>query len=673
MIETDERSEYDEATGRLFRSFNPLFPDQSIYTEVTQYDGAGIPIEIKDENSRTDAFLFDAIDRLSQLQQLRTVNSAPVTYETGLDYDTQSNVSQVTDPASKATAYRTDDFGRLVEVTSPDTGVTRYLYDTENNRMTKIENADGAQSASRATVYEYDGLDRLTRIDLPNDPDWIFTYDTDPAKNQNGRLASATNGVVTTAYEYTDRGQVALERSTIDGLSFDTNWTYGATGRIATLRSPGSITTTTAYAGLRPESVSVDAGQTGSQVIANLEWLPFGPRRHAEFPPADDTAPPENRILSDRGFNLRGQIEDLAVTGPSGAPLVHRSYAYGLTGDGAAPNDPGPNLDEMADVILGSDSRYYFYDELDRLWKATDISGNPLFTYTYDAAGNRSQQLSGAGTTTYTYEPGTDRLLRSTGSNPREYGHDAFGSRTYEGTTPPAPGDATHLYNDENRLVQVQTLSPPGVVAQYTYDAFGRRVRKVAGSTTTYYFYDEEGQLLAEVTPRANATDIVRRYVFVEGELMGLVDRWNAEAGTPAWAPAAWFEIPDNLRPAPGMVLVGALLLGAALLARPLRRRPFVTAGVVVAVSVAGQLRRPRNDLLLGPHRYPGHAPGGHGLPRLRRHAESHLAGELRALRQGDREPGSGWGWHQFPPQRAVPGAILRWGERAALQLLPHL
>ncbi len=415
----------------------------------------------------------------------------------------------------------------------------------------------------------------------------MFTYDTDEAKNQKGRLASVTNGIVTTAYEYSNRGQVALERTTIDGLSFDTNWTYDAAGRMATLRSPGSITTTTVYAGLRPQSVFVEAGQNGNQSILNLQWLPFGPRRHAELPPYNSNPPPGNRVSSHRMFNLRGQIEDLEVTGPGAATLLHRSYDYRRTGAGAAPNDPGPNLDEMTDSLVGSDSRYYFYDELDRLWKATDLSGNPLFTYTYDAAGNRSQQLTGAGTTSYTYEPGTDRLLRSTGSNPKEYGHDAFGNRIYTGTSPPASGDATHLYNDENRLVQVQTLSPQTVVAQYTYDAFGRRVRKVAGSTTTYYFYDQDGQLLAEATPRANASDIVRRYIFVEGELMGLVDRANVEAGTPAWAPAAWFEIPDNLRPPPGIVLVGTLLLGAALLARPLRRRPLVTAGLVVVTTVS--------------------------------------------------------------------------------------
>jgi hypothetical protein len=35
-------------------------------------------------------------------------------------------------------------------------------------------------------------------VDLASDPDWLLTYDTSAAANQKGRLASVTNGVVTT-------------------------------------------------------------------------------------------------------------------------------------------------------------------------------------------------------------------------------------------------------------------------------------------------------------------------------------------------------------------------------------------------------------------------------------------------------------------------------------------
>ena len=276
------------------------------------------------------------------------------------------------------------------------------------------------------------------------------------------------------------------------------------------------------------------------------------------------------------------------MTGPGSLTALDRSYAYDVTAGTPGPVDPGPDLDRVEDHRDGAESRFYFYDELGRLGKATTLSGSPVFTYAYDAAGNRTQQSSAAGTTSYAYEPGTDRLAASTGAAPLVYAHDGFGNRTWAGPSAPAQGQATHRYNEESRLVTVQTAAQtPSVVAQYAYDGMGRRVKKVASYLTTYFFYDRDGQLLAEVTPRSGDTDIVRRYVFVEGELMGLVDRWDADAGTPAWAPLFWFEIPGELRPPPGIVPVAVLLIAAALLVPALRRRPLAAAGLALTATVS--------------------------------------------------------------------------------------
>jgi hypothetical protein len=68
-----------------------------------------------------------------------------------------------------------------VKVTSPNTGVTLYLYDQAGNLVAKQEDFAGTP---RTTLYEYDGLDRLTRVDFPSDPDWIFGYDASAALNQ---------------------------------------------------------------------------------------------------------------------------------------------------------------------------------------------------------------------------------------------------------------------------------------------------------------------------------------------------------------------------------------------------------------------------------------------------------------------------------------------------------
>jgi YD repeat-containing protein len=199
----DSTFSYDTA-GRLIKAFNPLFTNNSVATQFSP-DGNANPVSVTDENSHTDNLLYDALNRLTQIQQVRTG-----TYTTSFAYDSLSDVTKVTDATNKETDYTYDDLGRLVKVVSPDTNTTLYLYDAAGNLVTKIENFTGS---SRTTTYTYDGLNRLTGVSFPTDPAWTFTYDTSSSTHQVGRLASVTNGTVTTELEYSARGTGAAALS----------------------------------------------------------------------------------------------------------------------------------------------------------------------------------------------------------------------------------------------------------------------------------------------------------------------------------------------------------------------------------------------------------------------------------------------------------------------------
>ena len=122
----------------MLKAFNPLFPSGTVFTEYG-HDAKGNPIEVTDENGKQDNLLYDALDRLEEVAQVR----GGTTYTTGFAYDALSNVKQVTDPAGKSTDYLFDDLGRLVKVTSPNTGVTVYVYDLAGNLATKVEDLGG--------------------------------------------------------------------------------------------------------------------------------------------------------------------------------------------------------------------------------------------------------------------------------------------------------------------------------------------------------------------------------------------------------------------------------------------------------------------------------------------------------------------------------------------------
>jgi YD repeat-containing protein len=516
----DSTFSYDVA-GRLLKAFNPLFTDNSIYS-LYGHDGNGNQTSVSDENGKLDNLLYDALDRLTTVQQIR----GGTTYSTGYAYDAAGSVRQVTDPAGKATDYQFDDLGRLVKVTSPNTGVTLYLYDLAGNLVTKKEDFTGTP---RTTLYTYDGLDRLTSVDFPSDPDWIFTYDGSAALNQKGRLSSVGNGTVTTELEYSDRGELAVERTLIGGSSYAVSYGYDAAGNLTSLQSPSGVTSAYAYSADRPKTVTVTAGSS-QQVLRNLAFLSFGPRTRAELPPYD-AGTSANTVISTRSYNLRGQVSALQVTSPLGS-VLDQSFSYGYAIGAPGPVDGGPNLDRLIDNRDSSQSRFYFYDDLERLRKSTDLLGTPLFSYVYDANGNRTQQVAPGGTTNYSYAPSTDRIAQATGAAAKYYAHDAYGNRIWAGPSAYA-GTASHVYDQSNRLIEVRDPTSQAVLGKYTYDAAGRRVRKIAGGVTTLFFYDSAGHLI-ESQKLSTSPATRRSYVFVEDELVGVVDQ--PPSGSPVFS-----------------------------------------------------------------------------------------------------------------------------------------
>jgi RHS repeat-associated protein len=372
---------------------------------------------------------------------------------------------------------------------------------------------------------------------------------------------------VVTEFEYTDRGQLALEATEFDSRRYETEYTYDVSGNIDTVTTPAGTVVDYAYTGARVSEVDVTYGAQ-TETIENLIWLPFGPLEDADFPAGAELR---------RSFNLRYQLVDLEVKDTATTPntLVDRKFTYDYTTGSPGPDDPGPNLDKVVDNLDSSESHFYFYDELDRLDKVTDLSGTTQFDYAYDSAGNRTQKVNAAGTTNYTFESGTDRLASATGAEAAYFANNAYGNRIYKGATA-YTGTPNHTYNEQNRLVTAPDGQQTPIEA--IYDAFGRRV--AWGSFV--FSYDQAGRLL-EVTQPSAPAPWFGDLIWVEGELLGRVED-NVAAGESAW-------IPPVIRPwIPGPHLEWVVVLGAGTVALLLisgvrQRRPgWATAGATLAL-----------------------------------------------------------------------------------------
>ncbi|MCP4488453.1 MAG: hypothetical protein GY820_14190, partial [Gammaproteobacteria bacterium] len=201
------------------------------------------------------------------------------------------------------------------------------------------------------------------------------------------------------------------------------------------------------------------------------------------------------------------QIE--RVTLPGGAQIIIDYDGY-MRGERIQALDPASNniLDTLytfdpldnIEVREALEARYdYGYDDVDRLTTAdTTLSGQSTATnqsYGYDPVGNRDSYNQAS----WVYDD-NDRLQQR-GSITYEY--DGNGSQTKE-TNSITTEVKNYIYNLENRLSEIRDGNNI-LIASYSYDPFGIRISKTVGSTTTYYYYSEDG-LAAETDSNGTVT-----------------------------------------------------------------------------------------------------------------------------------------------------------------------
>ena len=153
------------------------------------------------------------------------------------------------------------------------------------------------------------------------------------------------------------------------------------------------------------------------------------------------------------------------------------------------------------------------YDRARRILTLVNLQGSaPVssFSYSYDANGNRTQQLenlTGADEVTdYAFDDNDRLAIVSYPDQVTFYAFDANANRLTEVST---ANSATTLnkiytYNTRNQLTKVADGLTPANDAVYSFDANGNQTRKTQGATVTAYAYDVKDQLLSVSQNNAN-------------------------------------------------------------------------------------------------------------------------------------------------------------------------
>ncbi|MFP3515126.1 RHS repeat-associated core domain-containing protein [Pseudomonas sp. SIMBA_077] len=337
---------------------------------------------------------------------------------------------------------------------------TAYAYDLNGQLLEKTEypDAEHPDSEPLVTAYQRDPAGRLISKTLPDGSEITYTYDS------LGRLTAVDDGAWPLAYEYDLQDRLISEHQGWATLRYQ----YDTLGQLSDCRLPDGNRLRYHYQkGGALKGIDLNGKTlTGHRYEAGLE-----------------TVRQQGYVVSHYQYDEQGRLQDHAVSQLNargdidGQPLYRRTYRYDANG----------NLGLLSDSRKGQKS--YAYDPLDRL---TEVRGTLSEHFIHDPAGNLLDQSTDGQRHAGHANIKGNRLLMQGDSH---FGYDAYGNLSQErrGTGQRITRD--YRYDSQQRLTSI-TL-PDGSRVTYRYDAFGRRIAKDYGGTTTQFIWQGE-RLIAE-------------------------------------------------------------------------------------------------------------------------------------------------------------------------------
>ncbi|RLC33368.1 MAG: hypothetical protein DRZ76_04420, partial [Candidatus Nealsonbacteria bacterium] len=485
---------YDEL-NRLIEKIDP-FGNSYKY----QYDAVGNITQTINKENRINSYTYDEMNRLIKVVE----DAGGIGRETYFSYDEFGNRSKIIDANGFETRFEYDELNRITKHILPNGAYYSYLYDNlyniiekQNPDMTKIQ-------------YEYDSAYQLVKKVLPDDT-YIYSYD------ENGNLISASNnaGMVTRSYDIMNRLKEEIQE--ISGHAAKTiTYDYNSAGNLGHITLPDSTSITYAYDALN-RVTSINHLTMGKTSYSYNSISLITEKTHA------------NKVIQSNIYDSLGRILSIANLNSNGKDILSYEYAYTPQGNRRFEK----TIFEMQGGVEKVYADIYKYDNLERvigikygvpasrraglisdgnLPKAPEYDSAAMFEkeagIELDALGNRIRYIENIGGILNelhynyvgsSYQPDPLNQIYNINDYPIKW--DDNGN---------LKEDEKYIYNwdAENRLRAVIDKVTLAAVAEYSYDAFGRRAVKRAQGKTTYYYYNG-WQVVEEIDGSDN---IIARY-----------------------------------------------------------------------------------------------------------------------------------------------------------------
>jgi RHS repeat-associated protein len=478
VLITPSTQQHDPATGLLTSQTDPSGLVMQFSYDAHQKLSAW---QIGEKSGKQS---FDALGRLIKAE----LNGAPYT----LGYNPKNEANSLSLPTGAQHQRLLDDFGRAVQIHSPERGTATAAYDTASN-LTQVRDAMRVMSA------QYDAGGRMVQRlhQGANGETTQITY-----RYQGPHLVETVDPAQTTQIEYNSAGLKTLERITLGNKKFETRTEYDALDRIQKVSLPEGATLVQRY-GTQGQLEAIDY-----QAPANAWWRALV----RQIKPEQGTAPLLTQIKTDSAHGLIGFSHGNGQTAQAQFDPAGRLTQWQ---SGTSNTQLGYNAQGQIDSLTRNEKNHLLgYD----LWGQLTQDGTEKFKL------NPTANRLGTQDDTYTYQSASDKLKSIEGKTEQRHTLNALG----ETETIQRPGqERTLRYGPQGELRQVSDNEK--WVATYQVNHTMQRVRKKTRGQVTNYIWSN-GLVSAEANEQGQ---IHTRYVYLGLRPVALIRYNTAQPDSP--------------------------------------------------------------------------------------------------------------------------------------------
>ncbi|KVN60019.1 RHS repeat-associated core domain-containing protein [Burkholderia stagnalis] len=443
--------------------------------ERFQFDAEGRLLTHVDTMQRATRYSYDSGGRIGS-------RTDALGHSLSYSYDRLGRLVRITDQNDAAYQFKYDPMGRVLETIGFDAILTRYAYDSEDGRLSAIE--EGGQS----TRVAFDPAGRLI-CRSSGGVEERYAYDA------IGRIVDAQNEHSRVQHFFDAAGNLVREHHAYDlfGVRCSYVWhhEYNEIGvRIRSVRPDGHVIDWLTYGAGHVHGLTLD----GQERLA-IERDDLHRETQRVLP---------NKVVQRTTYDSAGRMRAQTIQRQQApAPLAERLYRYDAAGQ----------LTNIEDSRKGLTD--YRYDPVGRLIESTGPGGIEHFAF--DPASNVLDTKTGAQARTpapaspvrpeSTLPVGIPRVL---GNLLRNYAgiHFSYDDRGNLVEKRSAEVIQRFEWDPFNRLTSARSERAANVTdARYYYDAFGRRIARDVNGKSTLFGWD--GNTLAYESDEERSTHLV--------------------------------------------------------------------------------------------------------------------------------------------------------------------